>query len=149
MEYLRSNVSFGLYGTLAKRVVLGAPFYYRFIRGCFPNEKTIFPRDSRPVPILTEDPESTLSNTLEDYERYSTPESETYSSDEGQGDKDRSEMLLASTDLSPIQVGYDHTVRAAKAQWLDPWAQTPCSARASPSASSSSPEKEEFGPNGR
>ena len=36
---LRVNVWFGVSKTVAKRVILGTPFYYRFIRGCFPNEK--------------------------------------------------------------------------------------------------------------
>ena len=34
-------------------------------------------------------------------------------------------MLLASTDLASLQVGDDPTVRVARAQWLDPWTQTP------------------------
>ena len=66
---LRFNVWFGVRRTVAKRVILGTPFYYRFARGCFPNEKKIVPKDSRPVLILTEDPESSLANAPDDYER--------------------------------------------------------------------------------
>ena len=110
---------------MAKRVILGTPFYYRFIRGCFPNEKKIVPKDSRPVPILTEDPESSLANAIDAYERSPTSDSEKSSFDEGQGGSDAQEMLLASTDLASLQVGDDPTVRVARAQWLDPWTQTP------------------------
>ena len=35
-------------GPVAKRVILGTPFYYRLIRGCFPNETKIVPKNSRP-----------------------------------------------------------------------------------------------------
>ena len=68
---------------MAKRVILGTPFYYRFIRGCFPNEKKIVPKYFRLVQILTEDPESSLANALDDYETSSTSDSKTYSSKEG------------------------------------------------------------------
>ena len=73
----RFNVWFGVSRTMAKRFILGTPFYYRFIRGCFPNEKKIVPKDSCPVPILTEDPEASLANALYDYERSSTTDSDT------------------------------------------------------------------------
>ena len=75
--------------------------------------------------ILTEYPESSLANALDDYERSSTSDSETSSSDEGKEDTDAPEMLLASKDLASLQVGDDPTVRVARAQWLDPWTQTP------------------------
>ena len=75
--------------------------------------------------ILTEDPDSSLANALDDYERSSTSESEKSSSKEGQGDTDTTEMLLASTDLASLQVGDYPTVRVAKAQWIDPLTQTP------------------------
>ena len=55
---LRVNFWFGVSRTVAKRVILGTPFYYLFILGCFPNEKKTFYKESRPVPILTEDAES-------------------------------------------------------------------------------------------
>ena len=42
-------------------------------------EKKIIPEDSRSVPILTEDPDSSLSNALDDVETSFTSESETYS----------------------------------------------------------------------
>ena len=77
------------------------------------------------MPILTEDPESSLANAIDDYERSSTSDSETSSFDEGQDGSDAPEMLLASTDLASLQVGDDPTVCVARAQLLDPWTQTP------------------------
>ena len=41
---LRVNVWFGVSRTVTKRVILGTPFYYQFIRECFPNEKKASPR---------------------------------------------------------------------------------------------------------
>ena len=122
---LRVNICLGASRTVAKRVILGTPFYYRFIGGCFPNEKKIFLKDSRPVPILTDDPDSSLANAIDDYERLSTSDSESSSSDERQKETEEQEMLLASTYLASLQVGDDPTVRVARAQWLDPWTQTP------------------------
>ena len=112
---LRVNVWFGLSRSVAKRVILGTPFYYRVIRECFPKDKKIVPKDSRTVHILTEDHGLSLAKTLKN-ETSSTNDSETSSSDEAKGGKDRPEMLLASADLDSLQVGDDPTVRVAKPQ---------------------------------
>ena len=120
MGDLRFNFWFGVSQTVAKRVIFGTPFYYRFIRRCFPNEIKVVPKDSRRVQFLTEVPESSFANMLDDEETSSTSDSGTFSSDEGQGDKEKKEMILASKHFESLQVRYNPTDRFAKAQWLYP-----------------------------
>ena len=98
---LKVNVWFGVSRNLIQRVILGTPFYYRFIKGIFPQERKVVPIDSKPVPILANPAvhnETALPHKISEVH-----------------------MADAAETLRRLQVHKNCNVRVAKARWLEPW----------------------------
>lgn len=109
---LKVKVWFAVAQDLCTRVLLGTPFIDRFIKGIFPPERKLVPRDSPPVHILAID-EPNMVMAVEDDKRPCPP------------DAPQPELTTASDDLARTQTQCEKRVRVAKSTTIAPWTEKP------------------------